>query len=372
MSDWNPSLARRSGPRQYKAFFLISLFLALPGLLNADPLIVRARQREKAGDSEGAARLYGSWLEGNPGASGSARVFAEYFRLEQDFPALMDVSMRFRDTGRGRVGAGEQFALIARLLDLAGRTELARDTWFSAYAEGVEAALLPAFLLSVQMNDADFLARNLPQIKGREGAAQSLIEAIAAHKAGDEAAAVSALGAVADARGEADLSLKALWILYAVANAKGDENGQADARARIAARFPASPESIIVSGGASTALQVARPTVLLSPGPDAFARPGREGQTLAELAPASLPAAAAAAGGKISVQAGSFQMKENADDLAAELAKKGFSPHVRTETIQGKEHFRVFAATGIETDAARALLARLRTLGFSGFLVTEK
>ena len=358
MSDWNPSRARHSGPRLYKALFLFSLFCALPGLLNADPLIERARLREKSGDSEGAAQLYGSWLEANPGASGSARVFAEYFRLEQDFPTLMNASERFLDTGRGRAGAGEQFARIACLLDLAGRTELARDTWFSAYAEGgAEAALLPAFLLSVQMNDADFLARNLPKLKERGGAAQSLIEAIAALKAGDEAAAVSTLGAVANARGEADLSLKALWILCALAHAKGDEKGQADACSRLEARFPGSPEAIIVSGGASTAPQEARPTVLLFPGPDAFSRSGQ-----AEQAP----------GGKISVQAGSFQMKENAEDLAEELAKKGFSPIVQKETIQGKEHFRVFAATGLDTDSARALLARLREMGFSGFLVTGK
>jgi cell division protein FtsN len=347
-------------------------------------LIARARQREKAGDTEGAARLFGSWLEVNPGASGSARIFGEYFQLEQDFPALMDTSLRFLDTGRGRAGAGEQFARIARLLELAGRIELARDTWFSAYGEaGADAALLAAFLLSVQMNDADFIARNLPQIKERGNAAQSLIDAIAALKAGEEAAAVSALDAVANSRADDDLSLKALWILYAVAHAKGDERGQADARARLEARFPASPETIILSNGSSNASQAARPTVVLSPTPDAFGRSGNEEQAVADSAPSSPPAAAlsaaqaaaaspATAGGKISVQAGSFQMKENADDLAAELAKKGFVPIVQKEMIQGKGHFRVFAATGLDTDPARALLLRLRELGFSGFLVKEK
>jgi hypothetical protein len=195
-SGLRPSRARRLGLKLYRASFFFLLLCLLPCLLDADPLIDRARQRERAGDSEGAARLYGSWLEANPGASGCARVFAEYFRLEQDFPALMDASLKFRDTGRGRAGAGEQFARIARLLDLAGRTELARDEWFSAYAEdGAESSLLAAFLLSTQMKDADFIARNLPRIGDRGSAAQCLIEAIAALTAGNEAEAVGALDA---------------------------------------------------------------------------------------------------------------------------------------------------------------------------------
>jgi cell division septation protein DedD len=317
--------------------------------------------------------LYGSWLEANPGASGCARVFAEYFRLEQDFPALMDASLKFRDTGRGRAGAGEQFARIARLLDLAGRTELARDEWFSAYAEdGAESSLLAAFLLSTQMKDADFIARNLPRIGDRGSAAQCLIEAIAALTAGNEAEAVGALDAASNARGRADLSLKALWIQYAAARTRGDEKGQADVRARLAASFPASPESIIASRDASSFPQAVSPTVVLSPGPDAFARSDQGQQAAAGSAPTSVPAAPTTLGGKVSVQAGSFQMRENADDLAGELAKKGFVPLVQVETTQGKEHFRVFAATGLEPDPARSVLARLRELGFSGFLVKEK
>src|SRR5208337_427514 len=75
---------------------------------------------------------------------------------------------------------------------------------------------------------------------------------------------------------------------------------------------------------------------------------------------------------RVSVQAGSFQVKENADDLSAELSKRGFSPIQRTETIQGKEHYRVLAGVGLDAVQARALLAKLLQQGFSGILIAEK
>jgi cell division protein FtsN len=72
------------------------------------------------------------------------------------------------------------------------------------------------------------------------------------------------------------------------------------------------------------------------------------------------------------VQAGSFQVKENADDLSAELSKRGFAPIQRLETIQGKDHYRVFAGVGLDPVQARELLAKLLQEGFNGILVTEK
>ena len=65
-------------------------------------------------------------------------------------------------------------------------------------------------------------------------------------------------------------------------------------------------------------------------------------------------------------------MKENADDLVSELTRKGFSPLVRTETLQGKPHYRVFAGSALSVDDARTLLEKLHGAGFSGFLVQDK
>jgi cell division septation protein DedD len=71
------------------------------------------------------------------------------------------------------------------------------------------------------------------------------------------------------------------------------------------------------------------------------------------------------------VQAGSFQMKENADDLVAVLTKAGFTPSVRQDMVKGKKYLRVLAAVGLDNGAARELLAKLQLSGFSGFIVPE-
>ena len=72
------------------------------------------------------------------------------------------------------------------------------------------------------------------------------------------------------------------------------------------------------------------------------------------------------------MQAGSFQVSENADDLVKELSKIGFAPTVSHDTAGGKDRYRVLAAAGIAEDQAKATLARLSAAGFTGLIVAEK
>ncbi len=65
-------------------------------------------------------------------------------------------------------------------------------------------------------------------------------------------------------------------------------------------------------------------------------------------------------------------MKENADDLVAELTKRGFAPTVVHDAVQGRERWRVFAGSGLERDAAEAVRKRLSSAGFLGFLTADK
>jgi cell division septation protein DedD len=368
-------------------------FLAVSVSLTADPLISRAQQREKAGDTEGAARLYASWLQANAGASGATRVFSRYFRMEHDFFALRNASLSLLATAHGQPGAADQFAEIARLFELGGMTGEARDAYLSAYGEGAgNRTLVSAFLLSLQMYDTDAMAKCLAPLESREGSAGPLLRALADIQAGHGEAAGAALARLADSSLEPDVALKARWVMYETARAAGDQKGQADARARLSADFPSAPETALVST-ARTA------TVVLFPSPDIFVTGDAPDQPSTAIqmgetsqppaaSPASVPAQAPSVSqttepaeppqtqttepAKLSVQAGSFQVKENADDLFAELSNRGFSPIQKMETIQGREHYRVFAGVGLDPVQARALLAKLLQLGFSGILVTEK
>jgi hypothetical protein len=324
--------------------------------LRADSLIARAQQLYKAGDRVGAAQSYKAWLAINPGAPGSGRVFASYFSLEQEYGALREVSRTFLVAGRGVPGAGEQFSRIARLFDLGGMTEEARNAYLSAYGEGApEAAMVSAFLLSLQMNDTEAMKQILVSLGEKGGTEKALLDALV--PAPDGACARNALKGLVDASADSELRLRALWVLYAMARNVNDEKGQADIRARLAAEFPGAPETALASLPVKTG-------VVLFPSPDVLGTTDP---------PDSAPGATQTShSSKFSVQAGSFQVKENADDLVVELVKRGFSPIEREESSKGKALYRVLAAGGLDADQARELLSKLVQAGFNGILVAEK
>jgi cell division protein FtsN len=392
--------------RKFFSILAVSFLISMP--LIADPLVARAHQREKAGDTEGAAHLYGAWLQANQGAPGEARVFARYFRLENDYHALRDASLGLLATGHGLPGAADQFAAIARLFEIGGLAGEARDAYLRAYSEGAgDSTLVSAFFLSLQMHDSDAMAKCLAPLESRGVSSARLLRALADVQAGHGEAGGAVLSGLADNLADPDAALKARWVMYAAAAAAQDQKGQADARARLAADFPGAPETALLSSPRTG-------TVVLFPSPDVFitgdSRPDSlpleaarlaqppappttiPAQAAPEPTPTSVPAAPAqttpapqstgpaqtapapqtSEPSRVSVQAGSFQVKENADDLTAELSKRGFSPIQKIDTVQGRERYRVFAGVGLDQSQARALLAKLFQQGFSGLLVIEK
>ena len=90
-----------------------------------------------------------------------------------------------------------------------------------------------------------------------------------------------------------------------------------------------------------------------------------------EPQPRPVPPAQPSAGARFAVQAGSFLVRENADYLAADLARKGFAPLVRDEQRDGKQLFRVLAGSGLERGPAEELIQKLVKAGFDGFLISE-
>ncbi len=400
-----------------KAWLVVPVVLLLAaGASSADAVLDRAHEREKAGDVQAAASLLASWLSANPGAAGSPAVFGDYLRVEQDFPVLLDRAAVFLNTARGVAGAAQQFQSIARLFDLAGRVEQARDAYLAAYAEGApDSALVSAFLLSVRMNDTDSMAGVLKKLAGSSASAGILLQAIWDLRAGNLTSARTALVGLSEQTGDPELALRALWILYESAAEAGDAAGQSSARSGLAARFGASPESAL-AGAASPSASTAGRTIVVEapapgslepvPTPDAASAPavptapaaptapatvgppdvpasaaGQTSSTAADAAVISSPAIPSApqdaappapSAPKYSVQTGSFGMKENADDLCLELGKQGFTPAQVHDVAQGKGRYRVFAASGIDAEAARQVVARLAAAGFYGFVVRDR
>ena len=65
-------------------------------------------------------------------------------------------------------------------------------------------------------------------------------------------------------------------------------------------------------------------------------------------------------------------MKENADDLCAELTRRGFTAEQVHDAVAGKDRFRVFAGSRLDAEAARQVVQRLSAAGFYGFAVRDK
>ena len=273
------------------------------------------------------------------------------------------------DTAKGIPGAAVQFLRIARLFDVSARTEDAARAYLSAFSEGAApSALFSAFLLFVEMNDLAGMQKSLAPLTGQGGSAELLLGALFALQSGDDASAQATLIALATQTGEPDLALKAMWILYQRSTARGDISGQTAARLRLSTRFPDAPETA-VAVAASFPPGQAQAVAAASPWPFYYLRD--ETQPAVSPAPSSQPAVPISAG-NYSVQAGAFQMKENADDLAGELSRHGLFAMIIHEIVQGKDRYRVLAATGLSGDVARAVVQKLGELGYSGFLIPEK
>ena len=387
--------------------FLALMLAAIPA--PADLLLRHAASSQAAGESAVAADLYLQWLHVNVGAPGAAGVFDDYFSAARDFASLVAESRRFLVDGRGLAGAAAEFLRIARLFDATGRLEDARGAYLQAFDEGAsDAALLSAGLLSVEMNDPDGLADVLARGKGR--AATALLDALAGYRSGDRDAASKQLVDLAAGTGDPGVALKAMWIL--------SQAGTVAPSPGMSTRFAGSPEAVMAASPVVSKQPDTLPVVRLSPSPGALAfidslaaaptvpAPTPAGSPSAADAPAALPAVpeqstpstpsaptatAATAATAVAaptvpapapvspapaavfmVQAGAFQVRENADDLVNELARKGFPAAILAESSQGRQRFRVMAATGLTNEDAQAMLLKLTKAGYSGFVASQK
>ncbi len=383
--------------------------------IGMDPTLREARLELMAADREGAARMYAAWLDAHPGSPSAPIVFNRYFDTEQSLPELVENAGKFLKTARQGNSLPEVLARIARLFEVVGMTEQAREVYLSAYAQGAPfSALESAFLLSLEMNDLPAMQSALAGLKDGGSVRAELLTACAAYQQGDNGPAATALTRIVDSASDQSVVLKALWLRYRIAVQSGDAAARQDAVKLLRDRFPRSPEYALAAAeepvaaaqapGSVTLLALpgsflrGQPAPLPEPPPSpgssnpqpedaGFASSGAAGQApsagtgAAGQAPSAgtgaaqqpIPGGAVAASQKtLSVQAGSFQMKENADDLISHLEKNGFSPTLRTDAAQGKLLFRVFVGRGLSSDEARALLDKLHGAGFSGFMMSDQ
>jgi hypothetical protein len=310
------------------AAFLL-LVSATPRVDAETPDLSEAGRREQAGDREGAIGIYRAWLRESPDPARVDAVFAELFRLETDLTDLLDLA--------STPGIGpEPLLALSRLAEMSGRLEEARTLAERARqaGAGVEAMITTA-LLALEMNDAEAIAGALDSLRAKGDAWEVVVDGYRDIAAERWDLAREKLARAAESSADPRIALAGLWGLYECSRRSGDAEGTAAAAAAIGRRFPGAPEEALTATGL----------------------PG--------------DAAPLVKAGAFSVQAGSFLVRENAEELAADLAEKGFHPVVLEETSQGKSLFKLYAGIGMEREAALSLADSLRRAGYAGFLISE-
>jgi cell division septation protein DedD len=360
---------------------LLTSWCSFASGLGTDSTLSEARLLLLDRDRQGAADMYAFWLEANPASAQAPVIFEQYFSLEQNLASLLDAGSRLLKTAQRGLLLSTTMVKVARLFEVAGRTEEAREGYLSAYARGETAsALEAAFLISLEMNDIAAMQTALSKMLDTTSERQKLLDACLGFQKGDVGPADEALRGIADTANDQTVALRALWMSYTAAMRTGNLAARREVASLLQARFPRSPECAIAVSDAATAGQISPPGITLLALPGNLLIDQAAGNP-PSLSPSAAPEAvttpeqgtpSVSLQRTFSVQSGSFQMKENADDLISELTRKGFAPSLRVEAFQGKPLYRVLAGNRLSEDEATALASRLRVSGFSAFMLSDQ
>ena len=285
--------------RLLSAFVVFLLCAFSARALGGDQTLQEARLDLMGADSEGAAGMYASWLEANLTSAEAPVIFNRYFSLEQNLPLLMEAGKKFLAGAQKGAGLSATMARIARLFEVAGKAEDARDAYLSAFARGETSALESAFLVSLEMNDVNALQSALSEMKNAAGEKLELLAACIAFQKGDIGPAEASLIRIASTANDQSVCLRALWMSYEAAVRCGDSSSRQQAVKLLGERFPRSPEyAIVVSDAPATRPRTGPGVTLLAlPGsflieqpaagqqPAQMAQPGQAAQPIPDQKP---------------------------------------------------------------------------------------
>jgi hypothetical protein len=337
------------------------ILLIAAGAAEATPLqLVEAWHLERGGDGVAAARLYLSWARDHAEEPSALAGYAGFLRTERNLDTIVDAGRVLAISLPRLPGAWPLVAETSRLFELAGLDEeaaaLADDAWKRGGPAGL---LLRAQRLRLVMGDLEAYAAAAARVVALPG----LDPLAPAFDLLSGLLETGVSGAERVLAGSTDPATRVLaaWNLFEAARAGGDKAAAARAATRIAELFPGSPESSLALATATGA-----PSRLIeAPSPALFttlAAPILETPTTV-ITPPTAPVASWV------VQAGSFRVRENADELVMDLRRAGFEPIIRESIVQGTTLWRVIAGIGLDRKTADDLVERLRASGYAGIVV---
>ncbi|MFP4490378.1 MAG: SPOR domain-containing protein [Spirochaetaceae bacterium] len=176
-----------------------------------------------------------------------------------------------------------------------------------------------------------------------------------------------------DEMGEEDGGAEIYYLVYAVSShLKMEEQAQA-ARQRLIEKFPKSPEAQLVQGLAEEAPSMEKVFGLLGsageiPVETAEIRESDSEETREQPQQEETQGTTQEQQKARGVQTGSFRDIENADYMAAELEKKGFTPRVEEKTVNETKYHQVIVPIPEDTEA-QSIMIKLKEEGFEGYPV---
>jgi cell division septation protein DedD len=368
--------------------------------------LTEARCLEAEGRSAAARAVHRAASETAETAAERSAALSSYLRLETDVKAVARALKGFMSRTPPPQLPRSIAEAASGILQLAGFTEDA--VIFADAALGARPGpedVRDSVLLHLEMNDT----------AGAEAV-------LSAHDGGVYAAEISArllmaYGDLAGARAGFTAAGATLTALAGLSEASaGDVQAAQTAAAGLSLAFPRAPETVLARAragiGGANGSQGARVTAApqpaqylqsgesftagtarqTSPGSTASAQPsapaspagpeapqGPEGPRAVSPTDPAVPSAPAVqpdssvSGARrlLGVQAGSFGMRENAEDMIRELRNRGFTPVIRETTASGKVLFKVIVLSRVQPADADAAVARLRALGYEPYVFSE-
>jgi hypothetical protein len=368
-----------------------AILLLLFSFLNLGPAYAQseslqeALRMEKTGEKVASLRIYKTLIAQLPPGAELYSSFEGLFRLESDVGSLVGSARTLLEEAGSSPpprGLSGQYAMIA---ELSGDLETAAGLYRMEYdVSGSEDALRAAIALAIEMNDLETAGILIP--KCGDSGQKARFHAESALQEGDTASAQEIIAAFLSQEKSSDGSLAAMIGAFSVAAALSNREDAVNAAERLAADFPLSPEAVIANaaiqgenGGKARIFAAPVPSQFLVsahaagssprvPAPDASsadAAPHPQEPALKD------PVKTAEPKRNVSVQAGSYLVRENAEDMVKVLHEKGFIAVVREQVISGKTYFKALAATSTDISEAKKVLEELRVKGFDGVLIFD-
>ncbi len=310
-----------------------------------------------------ARKIYEGLISDPPVSTSLFIAYENYFRLETDLDSLLRITESLLARTKNTELPAGLAKRIAWMYELSGRTDEARALYEREFfAHGSTEAFDAAVRLLLEMNGKEEAAALLASRQGEAG--NGVLEGQSALQKGDTASAKMLFKKVLEKPDIAGNSLRAMFGMYLAARVEGNKKDADEAAAGLAKVFPLSPEAAIVRASSSEA-DAAR-TRISSAAVPAIYFGGADASTFCPVKPSTVEITP-----KVSVQAGSFTMRENAEDLSSVLTGRGFSVRVRESEGSGRKLYRVFAASAVSEEEAKAVVLKLQELGFYGFIVPE-